>query len=179
MSHIALLLFWGMHVASSAFQPPITFVSHSMTTLGPTAQIMRSSSAWIEADSLHHNLIPIDFKSLSGVLLSDISEEAAFSDSIDYFDGTIGTLLAVFGVAILVLSLLKFVADGTDSAIEEVLVDFEQTMKQSFPNQWQKLQAPLETLEGVERQQKVMEIMEGLQEDDPTLMEQVNKKMQK
>jgi hypothetical protein len=62
---------------------------------------------------------------------------AAFTDSIQYMDSTITTMLGVFGLAMILLIGFKVWTDQTDAAIVQVLVDFETTMKEYYPQRWQ------------------------------------------
>jgi hypothetical protein len=107
-------------------------------------------------------------------------EAAAFSDQINYFDGPIVTLLGVFGVAVAALVGFKLLTGQMDSAIEQVLVDFEATMKEAYPQRWQSdIRPRLEGLEGESRQQTLVQIMEEIQNNDPTFMSRVQEKMKK
>ena len=117
------------------------------------------------------------FPESSSVILAESEEAVAFNDSIDYFDPSIGLLLGGFGVVALLLFGTKFLADKMDSAIEQVLVDFERTMSEQYPQRWQDMKTSLEGLEGDERQQKVMQLMEDIQKNDPQLMQRINEKM--
>lgn len=114
-------------------------------------------------------------------LMEDSTEDettTAFSDSIDYMDGTIQLMLGAFGVVIVVLAGLKFLSDQMDSAISQVLVDFESTMKVYFAQQWQDEILPqLAGLEGDARQAKLVQIMETMEQNNPSLMERVQAKM--
>ena len=64
-----------------------------------------------------------------------------------------------------------------DSAIEKVLVDFEEVMRESYPTRWVDISEQLDGLDSDERQAKLIQIMEDLQKKDPEFMERVNKKM--
>ena len=179
--HLAVLLLANCGTSSSTYAFSIPVSVASSTALHTESVRYSSMIHSLRTGEMQDG---IDLSSLStvktsGFLMTDALEEEAFTDSIDYFDGTIGVLLGGFGLVILVLGILKVLADRMDSAIEEVLVDFEGTMKQFFPQQWKEMSVPLEDLEGVDRQQKVMEIMEELQETDPTFMGKVNQKMGK
>jgi hypothetical protein len=104
---------------------------------------------------------------------------AAFSDSIVTFDGTIQTMVIVFGVVVLVLAGMKAYAGQMDAAIEEVLVDFEATLKRSYPQRWQDMEEQLTGLGGDERDIELLRIMEELQQKEPAFMTQLTKKMGK
>jgi hypothetical protein len=104
---------------------------------------------------------------------------AAFSDSIVTFDGTIQTMVIVFGVVVLILAGMKAYSGQMDAAIEEVLVDFEATLKRSYPQRWQDMEEQLTGLGGDERDIELLRIMEELQQKEPAFMTQLTKKMGK
>jgi hypothetical protein len=104
---------------------------------------------------------------------------AAFSDSIVTFDGTIQTMVIVFGVVVLILAGMKAYSGQMDAAIEEVLVDFEATLKRSYPQRWQVVEEKLQGLGGDERDIELLRIMEELQQKEPAFMTQLTKKMGK
>mmetsp|Transcript_15193 Transcript_15193/g.23316 ORF Transcript_15193/g.23316 Transcript_15193/m.23316 type:complete len:187 (+) Transcript_15193:93-653(+) len=111
---------------------------------------------------------------------SDDAAAAAFTDSINYFDGTIGTMGIVFVVVVGVLAALKALGGQMDQAIEKVLVEFEVCMKRFYPQQWQEIEAKLEkTTTADERSAKLFEIMEQMEQDEPALMAQIKEKMVK
>ena len=65
-----------------------------------------------------------------------------------------------------------------DNAIEATLLDFETTMKRFHTKRWEKKIAPqLEGLGDDERAQKLFDIMEQLQKEDPEFMAKVNNQM--
>jgi hypothetical protein len=106
--------------------------------------------------------------------------DEAFTDSIQYLDNTIVTLLGVFGLVMMILIGIKVVADQTDAAIEQVLVDFEQTMKESYPQRWQtEIRPELEGLQGTDRQQRLVQVMETMEQKDPEFMSRVQAKMKR
>lgn len=114
------------------------------------------------------------------IMIPGDDESMAFSDSINLFDGPILIIFGVFGAIIAALVVIKLLGEQMDSAIEQVLVDFERTMKESYPQRWQNdIRPVLESLEGEERQQKLVKIMEDMQTDDPNFMSRVQEKMKK
>lgn len=105
---------------------------------------------------------------------------APFTDQINYLDGPILAMLGISGVVLVALVGFKLLTDQMDSAIEKVLVDFEGTMKESYPQRWQSdIRPQLEQLQGEARQQKLVQIMEELQSKDPEFMRRVEQKMKK
>lgn len=107
---------------------------------------------------------------------SDISD-AAFTDSINYFDGTIGTMGIAFIIVIAILAGFKALTGQMDQAIEKVLVDFETVMKRYYPQQWQEIENELEGMTADERSVKLFETMEQMQETQPEMMAKVREKM--
>mmetsp|Transcript_15638 Transcript_15638/g.26151 ORF Transcript_15638/g.26151 Transcript_15638/m.26151 type:complete len:192 (-) Transcript_15638:158-733(-) len=101
----------------------------------------------------------------------------AFSDSIVTFDGPIKIMVAAFGVVMIVLVGLKVLADKMDNAINQVLLDFESTLKRFYPQRWEKMAAELEELSGDQRDVKLLTMMEQLQDDEPEFMLKVEEKM--
>ena len=133
------------------------------------------SSSLLVPTSLHAHLNP-QFSHWVVAALDD--EASAFTDQIDYMDGSIRTLLGGFGLVMLALVGFKLLTDQMDSAIEQVLVDFESTMQNSYPQRWQNDFRPLlENLTGDERDQKLLKLMEELQSKDPEFMNRVQQKM--
>jgi len=107
-------------------------------------------------------------------------ESMAFTDEINFLDGPILTMLGIFGVVVVGLVVFKALAGQMDSAIEQVLVDFEATMKQSYPQRWQNdIRPQLDGLAGEARQQKLVQLMEEIQTTDPEFMGRVQQKMRK
>lgn len=66
-----------------------------------------------------------------------------------------------------------------DAAIENVLVDFERTLKTKYASRWVSIENKLEGLVEPERAQVLFQIMEDLQEREPDFMVQVNRDMNK
>jgi hypothetical protein len=159
--------------SSSAYIPEIPLqhyqAHHSTTIDGLLTQSSLSSSS----SSLIMTAIDND--------INIINEEAfAFNDRINFLDGPIVTMLGVFGVVIVILIGSKLLTGQMDSAIEQVLVDFETTMKESYPQRWQsELRPRLEGLEGERRQETLYKIMEEIQSKDPVFMSRVQQKMKK
>lgn len=156
------------------------FVPSSIFTSGRVEQNLPTKSSLSESWSIKDP--DIFSKQVGSILLSDVvavdGEASAFTDSINYLDGTISTMLGVFGVVLVVLIGFKALTDQMDSAIEQVLVDFETTMKRQYPQRWQSdIRPALEGLQGEERQQKLVQIMEDLERNDPTFMSRVQGKM--
>jgi hypothetical protein len=104
----------------------------------------------------------------------------AFVDQVDLLnDPLIRNIVAVFGIAVLVLAGVNVILAKMDSAIDNVLGDFEKTMRASYPSRWYELEeeAGLKGLDQIARSVKVIAIMERLQNEDPEFMAELNQKM--
>jgi hypothetical protein len=110
-----------------------------------------------------------------------LDEHEAFTDSIQYLDTTITTMLGVFGVVMIALIGYKVLfIDPTDNAIEQVITDFETTMMKDYPQKWNTdIRPQLTGLEPgtMERQQKIIQIMESMEQTDPDFMKRVQTKI--
>jgi len=116
--------------------------------------------------------------SLEGVGDAAEGEATAFTDSIQFLDPTITTMLGIFSVVIFILVAVKVGTDQTDEAIQKILIEFEDIMIQEYPQRWQKeIRPELVNLQGFDRQQKLMQLMEGLQQTDPQFMNRVQRKL--
>ena len=105
---------------------------------------------------------------------ADIPVEEAFQDTISFTDGPVGVLVAAFAVFVVLAVGFKAVMGQMDSAIEQVIADFESTMKQFYPERWEEIeQSSLEGLEGDARDIELLRVMEELQQKDPAFMSQV------
>jgi hypothetical protein len=104
--------------------------------------------------------------------------EDAFTDSINYTDGPVRTILIAGVVFVAALVALKALSSRVDAAIAEVLVAFEKTMKLYYPSRWERLEeTQLQNLTGDERDLKLLEVMEQIQVNEPTFMLEVKEKM--
>jgi hypothetical protein len=104
----------------------------------------------------------------------------AFMDQVDFVnDPLIRNIVAVFGIVVLVLAGVNALLAQMDSAIENVLVDFETTMRATYPSRWVKLEeeAGLKDLDQIQRSVKLIAIMERLQDEEPEFMTELNKNM--
>ena len=108
---------------------------------------------------------------------TDIPMEQAFQDSVNLFDlsGPLGTILIATGTAFAVLILLKSLENQMDAAIEKVLLDFESTMRENYPQRWNAILAELESVPPDEQPRKLVSIMERMQEEEPEFMNQLIK----
>lgn len=168
------LLWWTLPsscVGTSAFHvvPAITtrgLARHpsSLHVLPPVADFFDTSTTLILSDDTTTSDIPID---------------QAFQDSVDLFDlsGPLGGILLATVAAIAILVLLKALTGQMDAAIEKVLVDFESTLKENYPQRWRVVEAELEKVSPEERPAKLVSIMEKMQEEEPEFMSQVKEKM--
>jgi hypothetical protein len=103
-----------------------------------------------------------------------------FVDEINFLDGTVLTMFGFFGVVITILIGLKLLTDKMDSAIEEVVTDFETTMKEYYPQRYQNDVQPLLVKNkdtDISRQETLVKIMEDYQTKDPEFMNRVKQKM--
>ena len=110
-----------------------------------------------------------------------IDEQEAFTDSIQYMDSTIATMVGVFGFVMIGLIGYKVLfIDPTDNAIQQVIVDFERTMMHNYPQKWNTdIRPQLTGLEPgtMERQEKLIQIMESMERTDPEFMKRVQTKI--
>lgn len=102
---------------------------------------------------------------------------SSFTDEISFSDPTLQTMFGVFGVAIVVLLIFSFLGKKMDSAIESVLVDFENTMRTYYASRWVEIDKELDGLDATARSVKLIAIMENLQENEPRFMEKLNRKL--
>lgn len=119
--------------------------------------------------------IPVGQEAISTVV--DEINGSSFTDEIMLFDPLIQKILIFFGFAVIVLIALSFLGQKMDSAIESVLIDFENTMKKYYASRWVDIDKELEGLDATERSVKLLEIMERLQEKEPQFMEKLNRKL--
>jgi len=113
---------------------------------------------------------------------------SSFTDSIDFVgDPTIRTLFLVFGGVVAVLAGLSVLSQKFDAAIENVVDDFESTLRTNpeFRSKWREIELQLRSYDddddnddGVKRKQKLFDIMEELQEKEPALMKRINAKIE-
>ena len=125
-----------------------------------------------------HALPPLpDLSHVGSILLTasdDIGIEEAFKDDIQFLDPTIKLELGIFAAVVLLLVAANFLLSQMDNAIESVLSDFEEVMKNKYASRWIEIEEELEGLDGAERTQKLGIIMDRMQKDEPRLMEKVN-----
>ena len=150
-----------------------------VSALVPPARIINSRGT---SPATKLELFPVHFNLQSTISLiladEDVPLEDAFTDEIDFLgDSTVQLLFAGFGVLVILFLVAKFFLNQMDAAIENVLVDFENTMKTKYESRWVSIEAKLEGLDEPERSQKLFEIMEGLQQTEPVFMEKVSRDM--
>ncbi len=129
-----------------------------------------------------NNVVSPDLSSSFMILTSkqNIALEDAFTDQINlnpFQDSTIQLILTSFGIMTLLAIIIKFFLNQMDNAIEKVLIDFESTMKSKYPSRWVSIEAKLNGLDDVKRSQRLFEIMEDLQVNEPDFMKKVNENM--
>ena len=103
----------------------------------------------------------------------------AFQDEINFMDGPVKIALTVFGVVILLLAALSALSSKVDDAILQTIRDFETTMKEYYPGRWKQIEDKIQSqgLTGDERDIKLLQIMEEIQEKEPAVMTQTKQKM--
>ena len=106
-----------------------------------------------------------------------MTTDTAFNDSIMTFDDSIRNMLLIFTVFVALLTGVKLLTGQMDQAIEQVLTEFESTMKRFYPQRWQVLAESLEGFEADARDIKLLSLMEELQSSDPEFMARVKEKM--
>jgi len=175
-----------LFLATMAAQQQAT--GFSTTTLRPIFSGMTEiqnqwSLSFVQKPStLHMNLSPWNDNSMdtvdtasSSLMLAvgenDIGLENAFQDSISFTDGPIVGLVGVFVVFVVLAFGFKGVMEQMDSAIDQVLEEFETDVKRYYPKKWESIETKeLEGLVGDERDVKLLKVMEKLQQDDPEFM---------
>jgi hypothetical protein len=97
----------------------------------------------------------------------------------DVNDPILRNIVAVFGIVILVLVAFNALTAKMDSAIEEVLVDFEKGMRDFYPSEWYELEeeAGLKDLDQMERSVKLIAIMDRLQKEEAEFMAKLAKQI--
>ena len=122
---------------------------------------------------------PLDLFPVSTTWLADELPADAFTDEIDLFgDSTVQLLVGGFALVVLLLVAAKSLLGQMDAAIESVLVDFENTMKRNHETRWTNIEKRLEPCATPdERAQKLFEIMEKLQADEPEFMARLQDEM--
>ena len=71
----------------------------------------------------------------------------------------------------------SLVMNKMDSAIENVLSDFESVMSSNFAARWIELEEELEGLDKAAKSERLIKIMEEMERDEPKLMAKVNAAM--
>jgi hypothetical protein len=130
-------------------------------------------------DSTALGALPFDMPTSLLVTVDEAVDniDAAFSDSINAMDGPIKIMIGTFGIVILVLVALKALAGQMDNAINQVLLEFETTLKRFHPQRWKTIEEQLEGLEGDPRDVKLLTMMEELQDTEPKFMAKVEEQM--
>lgn len=181
---VVLLSCWVDAIAFSTVRVPVCRrrMTQRIKILPHPFQSSLSTTLGLEPSSTSTALASTATSTTAMIMLAQGGDgiDEAFTDSIQYLDNTIVTLLGVFGLVMIVLVGIKVVTDQTDAAIEQVLVDFEQTMKESYPQRWQtEIRPELEGLQGTDRQQRLVQVMETMEQKDPEFMSRVQAKMKR
>lgn len=106
--------------------------------------------------------------------VDDVPLDEAFQDSVSFTDGPIRTILIVFGIFVVLAAGLKTMMGQMDNAIEQVIRDFEATMRAYYSKRWRAIETnDLQGLEGYERDVKLLQVMEQMQKDEADFMTEV------
>jgi len=110
---------------------------------------------------------------------TDVPFDNAFQDEINFLDGPVKIAFAVFGVVIVLLTVLSALSSKMDDAIYQTIRDFETTMREYYPGRWKRIEDEIQSkgLTGDERDIKLLQIMEDMQEKEPAIMTQIRQKM--
>ena len=170
---LTIILIGGCH----AFVPIHSSLLHSHSTCCTTSGSLHRLQP-LQLSPFQDN--PLSYVTTLVAIDDDVafsSFDDAFQDQITFMDDSVKILVAVFGVVIAVLAVLSFVSSKVDDAIYQTLQDFEATMRQYFPQRWETIEAQLADLSPEERDVKLLQIMEEMQEKEPAVMNRVREKM--
>eukprot|EP00977_Amphora_coffeiformis_P014259 scaffold3946_cov177-Amphora_coffeaeformis.AAC.22 len=160
----------------------------SSTATTTTTQWPLSFSSTAAMQEALRVCLPDTTKSWDGIMTLVVATEAdtttvpfdsAFQDEINFVDEPVKIALAVFGVVILILTVLSALSSKVDDAILQTIRDFETTMKTYYPGRWKRIEDEIQSqgLTGDERDIKLMKIMEEIQEKEPAVMTEIRQKM--
>ena len=180
MQRLPLFILLSITVTTFSFAPK-NLAHHSLTCKGLGTKQQRCSPTLALFPESSDPSIPLQggfLQETNRIILAAIEDDISFGDSftdeIDVFgDPTVRALTIGFGVLVILATAAKFFLNQMDSAIEKVLLDFESTMKRNYASRWVSIEAKLDGLEEPMRSQKLFEIMEGLEQDEPAFMEMV------
>lgn len=110
------------------------------------------------------------------------SFDDAFQDQINFLDGPVLIMAGIFGVVLVLLAVLSFLSSKVDDAILQTLRDFEKTMRTYYPQRWKEIEAQLKVASNknrpdAERDIRLLQIMEEIQEKEPEFMKVVRERM--
>jgi hypothetical protein len=147
-----------------------------------SAQRLKSKCQAVSPLQAYHDLSPVALPSFLPSLLTaeDIPDDIQLEHiPFDVNDPMLRNIVAVFGIVVLVLVVANALTSKMDSAIENVLVDFEKAMRAFYPSRWYELEeeAGLKDLDRIERSVKLIAIMDRLEKEESEFMAKLNKKM--
>lgn len=163
MLHLLPLLSWLLLVVEriNGFTIPSAFIQSHVSTVS-VSSIPAAPAVWVAA-------------------AEDIALEEAFQDTVDVSlllsDGPVRTILIVFVLVIAILGGLKVFGNKMDSAIEQVLVEFAETMQQFHPQRWEAIQTDLADLTGDDYDRKLLSVMADMEREEPDFMVNVKQQM--
>jgi hypothetical protein len=134
--------------------------------------ISSPASSWWTSHSFGSTLLAASDRSATSL-------DEAFTDTVDFTSTPFQLLGGITVVLFAVLLALKSITNKMDQAIGQVLQDFESTMKSLHPTRWQKIREELDGLTGDERDIKLLQVMETMQDNDPEFMMRVRDQMPK
>lgn len=155
-----------------------TTVERVVTTRRLQAQLPTETTAQLllgDKSCGAHSLMQLLLTTTTAAMATtdDTGMQDAFQDEISWADGPVRIMGLAFVTVILLLTGLKVVVDQTDTAIKKVLADSEEALKRYHPQRWAKIEEELQGFTGDDRYQKLIAIMESLEEQEPELMSQV------
>jgi hypothetical protein len=119
------------------------------------------------------------FLTAEDIAIPDDIQLEKVPSAFDVNDPILRNIVVVFGAVILALVAVNAILSKMDSAIENVLVDFEKAMRAFYPSRWYELEkeAGLKDLDKIERSVKLIAIMDRLEKDESEFMAKLNQKM--
>ena len=113
------------------------------------------------------------------LLAEDSLPVNAFTDQVDLLDPTVQKMALAVGLFVLFGLVLSSLVNQMDSAIEKVLTEFEATLKSRYVARWTRISAVIEGLDEPERSQKLFEIMERMEREEPDFLAKIKREMGK
>jgi hypothetical protein len=147
-----------------------------------SAQRLKSECRAVSPLQAYQHISSVAIPSFLPSLLTaeDIPDDTQLENiPFDVNDPMLRNIVAVFGIVVLVLVAVNALTAKMDSAIENVLVDFEKAMRAFYPSRWYELEeeAGLKDLDRIERSVKLIAIMDRLEKDESEFMAKLSEKM--